>query len=896
VKKILLIDGFSILNRAFYALPPLTTAAGVHTGAVFGFMSIFLRFLDEEKPDYITIAFDLPQPTFRHERYGAYKGTRRSMPDELREQVPLLKALLEKMNLPPAECAGFEADDVIGTLTAKAAAAGLHPVIVSGDRDLLQLATDTVCIRLPKTKGGKTEVETYFAADVMEKYGVTPAAYIDVKALMGDASDNIPGVPGIGEVTATKIITAYGTLENAIEHAAEIKPKKASENLTEFAEQARISQMLATIVTDAPVELNLISTRDIWSEEALTEITRLELKQLKKRFVIEMGAAGDGAGMVSEASVKTGEPVQVVTNAEEAAKFFDDLIKSGVEAAYFPVWNGDNIIGTAIAPPGQAACYFHVNESLPEADLITAIQPWLTANTPKVTHDVKAEMRRLSTFGIVPTFTFDTFLAAYTLDTLNTEKSLSDLANTYLEEALPTEEDLLSNKGKRGKDRKTPADLPLQTLAEYAGQNASACLAITTHLRNTLCENNQQPLFDDMELPLAFTLFEMETRGIRVEPEILFSYGDLLATRINTLSEAIHKHAGEDFNINSPIQLGTILFEKLGLRGGKKTKQGYSTAAEVLEKLKPAHPIVGLVLEYRANAKLKSTYIDGLLPLMNPHTKRVHSTFHQALTATGRLSSAEPNLQNIPVRLPLGRELRKAFIPQEGCVYVDADYSQIELRVLAHMSGDPVLTRAFQENADIHRITASQVLGIAPEAVTPTQRNNAKAVNFGIVYGISAFGLSEDLGIPVWEAEDYIAGYFLQYPRVKRFMDECVHRAKEKGYAATLFNRRRSVPELKSHNHNIRSFGARVAMNMPIQGTAADIIKIAMLRVSNRLNKENLATRLILQVHDELLLEVPKNELETVIPLIKQEMENAAALDVPLLTDIHSGESWYETK
>jgi DNA polymerase-1 len=907
MKKIMLVDGFSILNRAFYALPPLSTKTGVHTGAVFGFMSIFLRFLDEEKPDYITVAFDLPIPTFRHERYGAYKGTRRSMPDELREQVPTLKTLLTKMGLPPAECAGYEADDIIGTLALKAEAKGLKTVIVSGDRDLLQLATDTIYIRLPKTKAGKTEVETYYAADVLEKYGVSPAAFIDVKALMGDASDNIPGVPGIGEVTATKIITAYGSLENAITNAEDIKPKKAAENLIEFQEQARVSQMLATIVTHAPVELTLTPASNIWNAETLDEIKRLELRLLEKRFIKEMGEGftketgepfanetneinnvneKDNASNINEqiTDPKSTQQIKIINTLPHATELFTSLINNSVESAFYILWDDGKPVGMGISSPNQQPCYipFNNENNLNNGVKIETIKPWFESDAPKWVYDSKEETQRLRRFGITLRHaTFDIMLAVYAEDTLNAEKSIPELAAKYLDETLPTQKEILG--------KKTFSQLPEQETAAFAVGYAQTLARIKPLV-------NIGDLYKNIELPLAAVLTDMESAGIQVDPTMLTTYGEKLAKRLTQLTEAIYENAGEVFNIQSPIQLGVILFEKLGLRGGKKTKQGYSTAADVLDKLRPAHPIVSLVLEYRAHAKLKSTYIDGLLPLIHPLTSRIHSTFHQALTATGRLSSAEPNLQNIPVRMPLGRELRKAFVPKEGCVFVDADYSQIELRVLAHMSGDPVLIRAYRENADIHRLTASQVLGIAPQDVTPTQRNNAKAVNFGIIYGISAFGLSEDLKIPVWEAEEYIEGYFKQYPRVKIFMDDCVQQAKEKGYAATLFDRRRSVPELKSHNFNIRSFGARVAMNMPIQGTAADIIKIAMIRVALRLQSEKLSSRLILQVHDELLLEVPRNELETVKQLVKDELENAVELSVPLVADVSAGESWYEAK
>ncbi|MCL2216704.1 MAG: DNA polymerase I [Defluviitaleaceae bacterium] len=897
--KILLFDGFSILNRAYYALPLLTTSEGEYTNAVYGFMSIFFRFCDEENPDYITVAFDLPQPTFRHERYGAYKGTRRSMPDELRAQVPTLKTLLGKMGIHIASVPGYEADDVLGTLAQQAVSRGIKPVIVSGDRDLLQLATDEVKIRLPKTKAGKTEVEDYHAADVLEKYGVTPTAYIDVKALMGDSSDNIPGVPGIGEVTATKIIAAYGSLENALAHAEEIKPKKAAQNLSEYRDQAILSRELAAIVTNAPVELELSGLEQMRNEAAFAEIKRLELKTLYKRFL--------PADEASASSSKPETEYEIIKNAAKVAEFFADLNACEKGMAFCPLWeaadnNAQYLIGIAISRPDSPAVYIPAyseigkGDGLTEAELLKAAAPWLESGAPKYVYDVKSEIGRLRSFGIqLNGVDFDAMLAAYVLDALQSNSHPADIASAYLQETIPTLEEILDNKGKRGKDRRTVADLPIETAAGYAVRVADCILRARPILEERLAATGQTGLFRNMELPLAFVLAEMEGLGIKVNKSMLIAFDKIMNERLAGLTAAIYELAGEEFNINSPAQLGMILFEKLGLRGGKKTTKGYSTAADVLEKLANKHPLVPLVLEYRTHAKLKSTYVDGLMPLIKENS-RVYSTFHQALTATGRLSSAEPNLQNIPVRTSLGRELRKAFVPGEGRVFVDADYSQIELRLLAHMSGDEILIKAFNENQDIHRLTASQVLGIAPEDVTPEQRGNAKAVNFGIIYGISAFGLSDDLGIPVKEAERYIRGYFEKYPGIKAYLDETISRAKKDGFVATLFNRRRALPELKSSNFNQRSFGERVAMNMPIQGSAADIIKIAMLNVTARLKRENLATRIILQVHDELLLEAPVEEAELVQHILKEEMENAAELAVELAADVNVGDSWYDTK
>jgi len=899
--KILLFDGFSVLNRAFYAIPLLSNSEGEFTNAVYGFMNIFFRFCDEEKPDFITVAFDLPQPTFRHEQYGAYKGTRKGMPDELRAQVPMLKNLLEKMQINIAECPGFEADDVIGTLAAKAEAEGLTPVIITGDRDLLQIATDTIKVRLPKTKAGKTEVEDYFAADVLAKYGVSPRAYIDVKALMGDASDNVPGVPGIGEVTATKIISAYGSLDNAFENVCEIKPKKAAENLAEFKEQAILSRMLVTIVQDAPVDLCMDAPDKMWNADALAEIKRLELKSLIKRFEAASGV---------EKSAAREFVFDVVKTVEDASALLSVARNDSEVCAVHFLWDETKLVGMAIASHDENCenlKYIAVDTGelslfsepgIAEHELLALAKPWLESDLPKCIYDYKTEARRLLVHDIALNMRqgMDTMLAAYVLDALAANNSPSDIALTYLGEHLPIQEDILANKGKRGKDRRGLRDIPTEVAAKHAAGIADALIRIYPILTDALNSRGQMDLYSHMEMPVAKALLDMEVIGIKVDCKVLSSYGEVLNQRLGQLTLDIFALAEEEFNINSPAQLGTILFEKLGLKGGKKTTLGYSTAQDELEKLADNHPIIPLVLTYRAHAKLNSTYVEGLLPLIDPQSSRVHSTFKQALTATGRLSSAEPNLQNIPVRMPLGRELRKAFVPCEGCVFVDADYSQIELRLLAHMSGDEMLITAFHEDLDIHRLTASQVFGVAPELVTGEQRGNAKAVNFGIIYGMSAFGLSTDLKISVKEAESYIAGYFRQYPGVKRYLDYTVDAAKKDGYVSTIWNRRRAMPELKSSNFNTRAFGERVAMNMPIQGSAADIIKLAMKNVAKRLHDEGLMAKLVLQVHDELLLEVPHAEVERVTHILKAEMEEVVQLKVPLVAEVNVGDSWYDTK
>ena len=922
--KILMFDGFSILNRAFYAIPQLSNSSGVYTNAVYGFLNIFFRFCDEEKPDYVMVAFDVSKPTFRHEMYGAYKATRKSKPEELRMQVPIIKELLKKMHIFVAECPGYEADDILGTLAKQAESQNKQVVIVSGDRDLLQLATDTIKIRLPKTKSGKTEVEDYYAKDVLEKCGVSPSAFVDVKALMGDTSDNIPGVPGIGEVTATKIITTYGSLDNAIKNVTEIKPKKASENLSQFHEQAILSQKLATIVQDAPIELTLTSIEQIFNVEAYEEIRRLELKSLYKRFTENNSSLLSSLSSSSSSSPNSQtikvlpEVIKTISSAELFVKVLMSTAGNPLlpTNAIFPFWNGNELMGIGFATNVSKNSYVYIsclseNEmtlsldtdiseiselGISQGDLIKLLKPWLECEySSKLVFDGKNEIGKFRNLGVnLKGIVFDVMLAAYVLNALTTNKTLSDIALTYLNETVPNIEDLL--KSKRGdKNKKTISDLSPQTITSCAG--ASIIALVFPIMEKALAEAGQQSLYYDIELPLSFVLAKMEQVGIKVDRQTIKSYGETLEVRLKELTQNIYEIAGEEFNINLPSQLGVILFEKLGLKGGQKTAHGYSTAADELDKLE--HPIIPFVQEYRAHSKLKSTYVEGLLPLINPQTSRIHSTLHQALTATGRLSSAEPNLQNIPVRMPLGRELRKAFLPEipeeQGLqtVFVSADYSQIELRLLAHMSGDTTLINAFKENQDIHRLTASQVLGISPEDVTPEQRNNAKAVNFGIIYGISAFGLAKDLGISTKEAEKYIQGYFAKYPQVKTYLDETIKNAKEKGYVSTLYNRRRQMPELNSSVYNTRSFGERVAMNMPIQGTAADIIKIAMINVDKRLNKK---ARLILQIHDELLLEVPISELEEVKSILKEEMESATTLEVPLVVDINEGSTWYDTK
>lgn len=841
-EKIVLIDGHSIINRAFYGVPDLTNAEGLHTNGIYGFLNIMLRILDEEKPEYLTVAFDLQPPTFRHLMYEAYKGTRKGMPDELREQVPVLKELLSAMGIPLLMLEGYEADDLLGTVARKSEAKGMDVVIVSGDRDLLQIATDKIMIRMPKTKRGVTEIENYYAEDVLSAYRVTPLQIIELKALMGDSSDNIPGVPGIGEKTATSLIAAYGNIENAYTHVEEIKPNRAKEALRSHYDMAVMSKKLATICVDAPVEFDWEKARlsALYTPEAYEWCRKLNFKKLLERFerTEEMVLAEPEAKRITD----FGEAEEILRKAEQGERIAFELCRQPEEA------------GLSLALSGTEVYYIAAEGFLTEDYLLSRLEQVVEKVPFCAVSDVKKILKYIGPKN--RRHLFDIEIAAYLVNPLMSSYAHEDLGKPYA---------------------------ALTTWKKVPG------------LVEKLEKMGMKRLFEEIEMPLVFTLYDMERAGIRVNGDALKAYGDALIGRIEELERQIHTAAGEAFNINSPKQLGTILFDKLGLPNGKKTKTGYSTSAEVLDKLAPEYPIVKDILEYRQLTKLKSTYADGLSGCI-AEDGRIHSNFNQTITATGRISSTEPNLQNIPVRMELGRLIRKVFIPDEGCVFVDADYSQIELRVLAHMSGDQKLIEAYQQAEDIHRITASQVFHVPFEEVTSLQRRNAKAVNFGIVYGISSFGLSQDLSISTKEAKEYIERYFETYPGIKGFLDGLVAGAKEQGYAATMYGRRRPVPELKSSNFMQRSFGERVAMNSPIQGTAADIIKIAMVRVHDRLQEEGLKSRLILQVHDELLVEAPLEEAGRVEQILTEEMQQAAELKVPLEIDMHRGNNWYEAK
>ena len=868
--KIVLIDGHSILNRAFYGLPDLTNAEGLHTNAIYGFLTIMFKLLEEEKPEYLTVAFDVHAPTFRHKMYAEYKGTRKPMADELRQQVPVIKEVLHAMGVKTIECAGLEADDLIGTLSNRCENEGLEVTVISGDRDLLQLATEHVKIRIPKTKQGKTEIEDYYAKDVEERYQVTPKEFIDLKALMGDTADNIPGVPSIGEKTATKIITQYHSIEEAHEHVDELKPPRASKALSEHWDLAVLSKELATInvKADFPYELSEAKLGNLYTEEAYIFFQKLEFKNLLSRFDVSAPAnkVEDGFKIITSKS----EAEKVFVQAEEASTIGAVIFKD-LENVLPLFADQAGLGGIGLCFSKEESYCIKVEKDITGEWLLKKLADVAEKAETYAMFHLKESMEQVTIRNQANCF--DVSVAAYLLNPLKNNYTWEDVAREHLGLMI---------------DEKIDQDMKAcyESYVNYASVEV---------LRQKLRDTKMDTLFRDIEMPLVFTLFDMEQNGIRVEADALKQYGDQLAGKIAELEKEIYEEAGETFNINSPKQLGVVLFENMKLPGGRKTKTGYSTAADVLEKLAPEHPVVAKILEYRQYTKLKSTYADGLANYIQDDG-RIHGKFNQTITATGRISSTEPNLQNIPVRMELGRLIRKVFIPEEGYRFVDADYSQIELRVLAHCSGDEHLIQAYKEQSDIHRITASQVFHIPFDEVTPQQRRNAKAVNFGIVYGISSFGLSQDLSITRKEAAKYIDDYFATYPGIKTFLDHAVTHAKEEGYVVTLFGRRRPVPELSSSNFMQRSFGERVAMNSPIQGAAADIIKIAMIRVNQRLKDQKMKSRLVLQVHDELLIEAYEPELDEVQNILKEEMEHAAELKVPLEIDMHTGDNWYEAK
>lgn len=959
-EKIVLIDGHSILNRAFYGVPDLTNSEGLHTNAVYGFLNIMFKILDTEKPEYLTVAFDVKEPTFRHEMFKEYKGTRKPMPEELRQQVPVIQDVLEAMGITIVKRPGFEADDILGTIAKMAEAEGKEVTLVSGDRDLLQLATKNIKISIPKTKKGGSEVEEYHTEDVIEKYGVTPVQIIDMKGLMGDTADNIPGVAGVGEKTAVKILKAFPSVEEAYEHIEEVEPKRARELLRVGKDMAFLSKKLATIKTDCELDYSIKDSKieNIFTSEAFEWIKKLELKSLVKKF--------DSDAM--NKAVERPKNFKFLKKKAEVKKFVDELIKNAPEVVgvsfFGDEWSNSGVMKKKNKKKsgGQLAFVFDdisavsledesdkINEYLflglslsyekngeyetvsilkndeTDGDFLIgiykkienkvphiALSDWknelhLTAFLENLSEDKEAPLQQAfddSALDRLFNKISDVSIAAYLINPLKDSYGADDIARDYLDMTIPSyserfgksrlsdiisevEDDYLRGSVDEEKN------VILNNLLEYTGELSFIAAAGYKNLESELEKTGMMKLYREVEMPTAYFLYQMERVGVKADISVLEQLAKKLDRKIALLESDIYDLAGEEFNINSPKQLGVILFEKMKLPFAKKTKTGYSTSADILEKLKTEDPIISKILDYRQFTKLKSTYAEGLAVFIESD-KRIHGKFNQMITATGRISSTEPNLQNIPIRMEMGREFRKVFKAKDGFVFLDADYSQIELRVLADMSDDEHLIQAYKNGDDIHRSTASKVFHTPFDEVTDFQRRNAKAVNFGIVYGISAFGLSQDLGTTRKEADEIIKKYFATYPAIKAFLDEKVKEAKETGYSYTKFGRRRPVPEIKSSNFMQRSFGERIAMNSPIQGTAADIIKIAMIKVAKELKEKKLRSRIVLQVHDELLVETSVDEIEKVKEILISNMQSAAELKVPLIAEVEQGDDWFE--
>ena len=881
--KCMVIDGNSIINRAYYGIRPLTNREGLYTHAVFGFLTTLLRLKEEERPDALCVTFDLHAPTFRHKADEAYKATRKPMPEELRMQVPVLKEVLDTLNIPRYEMEGWEADDLIGTISRKCEAAGWDCVVVTGDKDSLQLITDHTKVKLVSTRMGQTTTKDMTPETFREQYGFEPIHMIDLKALMGDTSDNIPGVPGVGEKTAMDLIQKYGSVDAIYEKLPDIDAKPAAiKKLTAGEDAARHSYWLATIVTDAPLSFDPAENR---VQEPTAAAYPLFLKLEFSKLIEKMGLRPEETAPADAAPdvTVTAERITEESRAREVLELFRKA--DHVTVLALPDLSGVIADCDTGADTALSAEFFFERYTGNWNALLNAL---FAADIKKVSHNVKDLTRTLLENGLnAEGFIFDTALAAYLADATSGKYEIGQLFAAYFHTELAK-----------------PAYLEPEAfslLGDTAAAEASfhsytaAVEALYGVLVPKLKELDLWDLYATAELPLCRVLAEMELAGCRVDKGALVSFGEMLSEKAAALEQDIYNMAGEEFNINSPKQLGEILFGKLGLPHGKKTKTGWSTNADVLEKLRYEAPVVGAVLEYRQYAKLKSTYAEGLLKAMDPDG-RIRTRFQMTVTATGRLSSTEPNLQNIPTRTDLGSEIRRMFIPAEGCVLVDADYSQIELRLLAHISGDEAMRAAFTTGADIHTATAAQVFHVAPGDVTHEMRRRAKAVNFGIVYGISAFSLSQDIGVTVAEAKAYMEAYFATFPGVRKYMDDVVAKAREQGYVETLFHRRRELPEIRSSNFNMRSFGERVALNMPIQGTAADIMKLAMVAVEKRLKAELPEAKLVLQVHDELIVECPAEQAETAAKLLEEEMEQVARLSVPLTAEAHWGRNWLEAK
>lgn len=870
MKKLVGIDGNSIMNRAFYGIMNsklLMTSDGIYTNAIYGFLSILNKLINEEKPDYICVAFDLKAPTFRHKKYEGYKATRKGMPDELRMQMPIIKDILRAMNIKILELEGYEADDILGTLAKYGEENEIDVLLLTGDRDYLQLASNNVTIRIPTTKMGKTESTDYTPEVILEKFGISPLQFIETKALMGDTSDNIPGVPGVGEKTAFSLITKYkdiDTIYNALDNGEELEGVKGKlkEKLVDNKELAYLSRELGTIYREVPLTFSIdeIKSEEPNKDELYNLFTKLQLKN----FIEKMG-------LKASENVANQEFDDSKIEIEDISKL--DL-KDIKEFSYY--------LSDGLSIYANDKAYYTAKPSIEDFKKV------FDNDILKIGFHEKEMYLYLKKNGIKPrNFMFDLEIAAYIMNPSKSTYKLDDIImeelNIIVENEKENEQITFDGFGTEVKDTK-------EKLSKYA-RYIYKC---KEKYQKELEEKNQFKLFNEIEMPLLKVLAEMEYEGVWVDKEMLNTYSVDLNGKVDNLMKDIWKTAGIEFNINSPKQLGEVLFEKLNLPVIKKTKTGYSTDGDVLEKLREEHPVIEKILEYRTLSKLKATYVDGMLPLINEETKRIHAKFNQTVTATGRISCTEPNLQNIPIRTEIGRELRKIFVAKEGYTFIDADYSQVELRVLAHISGDETMINAFNNDNDIHAITASQVFNVPLEEVTKQMRSEAKAVNFGIVYGISDFGLATNIGIGRKKAKEYIEKYFEKYPKIKAYMDDIVEKCKEVGYVETLWGRRRYVPEIKSNNYNVRQFGERVAMNAPIQGTAADIIKIAMINVGKELEERNLESKLILQVHDELVIETKEEEIEIVKELLVRNMQEVAKLNVILRADAGIGKTWYD--
>lgn len=901
MEKLVVIDGNSILNRAFYGImgsKMLMTADGTYTNAVYGFLAIMFKMMEEINPNYMVVAFDVKAPTKRHEMYKDYKGTRKGMPDELASQMPIIKEVLKAMNIKVIEMAGYEADDILGTLSRYGESKGLEVRLLTGDRDSFQLATDKTTIMLPRTKGGKTETEFFDRDKILETYGVEPLQMIEVKGLMGDSSDNIPGVPGIGEKTALTLIKTYGTIDELYkklenDEATTVKGK-TKEKLIENKELAYLSKTLGTINVEAPIEKNLEDYKvEEWNKP---EVYKL-FKELRFNRYIERFSLTAGDSQTENLQNEKFKFETKILEENEAEEIFKIVKK---EKEFYYLSEIENCANTELVIAKEIAkIYFYVKEKntvyVADFKKFEKALKEIFEDTEilKISHDIKIDFILLKQQNVeAKNMMFDVKIAGYLLNATSGAYKIADLTSLYINYDLDEHIDTKQNE-------QTSLFDEVEKQKEYDELKASETyflMQLKPVLEEKLKEINSYKLFEEIEMPTAEVLANMQYNGVYVDEKEILKFGNHLKKELEELRIDIYRQAGEEFNVNSTQQLGKILFEKLGLTAGKKNKNGYATDVETLEKIREEHPIVSKILEYRKIMKLNSTYVEGLLPYIHEKTGRIHSYFHQTVTATGRLSSTDPNLQNIPTRTELGRKLRKVFKAQENKIFVDADYSQIELRVLAHMSKDEIMVEAFKTDQDIHTICASQVFKVPVEKVSKQLRSRAKAVNFGIVYGISDFGLAEQIDIKRKEAKEYIEQYLETYSGIKSFMSDIVEHAKEKGYVETEFGRRRYIPELASKNYMVRQFGQRAAMNTPIQGTAADIMKIAMIKVYNELKKRNLKSKIVLQIHDEMLIETELSEKEEVYEILKQSMENAVQLSVPLKVEIEEGKSWYQAK